>query len=348
MILKGYFMKNFFIFCFVITVAWLCGCNNTAVHNDAELFEGTNNNLKRFAGVMPPEVKTIACIAPASYPGTKFHRMGVELLRQAGYNVKVMPHTFVRQKTVPQAPLKDRLADFYAAWNDPEVDMIFCVRGGKGCEELLDNIDWSKLKKRPELYFQGYSDATLINCALTAKKNGHPIAGPMAGSMVSLPDDAIEVMRDINHGRSPRPVKLQTLAAGDCQGLPLAGLLQRFSIVADKDYCPDTKGRIIFIEAVNIDAGTIKKDLNKLLDRKFFAGASGIVFCHFARCKNSEQIDSILKEFALKVKIPVFSGFPFGHKPQNYSIDLTRPVIIRNGILTFPQIEKANNRRDIL
>ena len=335
-------MRKFFVFCLAVILFWVCGCNNAIIHNDAELFEGTNNNLQRFAGVMPPEVKTIACIAPASFPGTKFHRMGVELLRQAGYKVKVMPNTFVRQKNIPQARLEDRLSDFYTAWNDPEVDMIFCVRGGRGCEELLDNLDWTKLKKRPELYFQGYSDVTLINCALLAKKNGHPIAGPMAGSMVSLPPDAIEVMHKINHGKSPAPVKLQTLTAGDCQGLPLAGLLQRFSVIADKDYCPDTKGRIIFIEAVNTDAETIKKDLHKLLDKKFFAGASGIVFCHFARCRNSEQIDSILKEFAPEVKIPVFSGFPFGHNPQNYSIDLTRPVIIRNGTVTFPQVKNLN------
>jgi muramoyltetrapeptide carboxypeptidase len=71
-----------------------------------------------------------------------------------------MPHAFVREEGKNHAPVAEKVADFYAAWNDPEVDMIFCVRGGRGCEELLDNLDWTKLKKRPELYFQGYSDVT--------------------------------------------------------------------------------------------------------------------------------------------------------------------------------------------
>lgn len=333
-------MKKILSISVLFLFAVLCGCKSAVPQTDAELFEGTESNLKRFAGVMPPNVRTIACIAPGSYPGTKFHRMGVELLRQAGYKVKVMPNTFVRRKNVAQAPLEGRLADFYAAWNDPEVDMIFCVRGGRGSEELLDNLDWTKLKKRPELYFQGYSDITLIVNALSAKNYGHPIAGAMAGSLVGLPPDAIEVMRKINHGEKLGPIKLETLVGGDCQGMVIAGLLQRFDILADKSYCPDTKGKVIFIEAVNIDAQTVKKHLESLLNKKFFDGASGIVFCHFARCGSADKINAVINEFAPKVKIPVYKGFPFGHSAVNYSIDLTRPAVIRNGTVIFPEVKK--------
>ena len=76
---------------------------------------------------MPPGVKTVACIAPGSYPGTKLHRQGIEILRRAGYKIKVMPHAFVREKGKNHAPVSGKVADFYAAWNDPEVDMIFCI-----------------------------------------------------------------------------------------------------------------------------------------------------------------------------------------------------------------------------
>lgn len=324
-----------------LMLVMLCGCASAPkAQKDAELFESTSKNMKRFANVMPPSVKTIACISPGSYPGTKHHRMGVELLRQAGYKVKVMPHAFVRQKNKAQAPLAGRLADFYAAWNDPEVDMIFCVRGGVGSEEVMDNIDWSKLKKRPELYFQGYSDITFIIGALLAKKQGHPIAGPMAGSLTGLPSDAIDAMKKINHGEALGPIKLETLVKGDCQGIAIGGLLQRFSVLASKDYCPDNKGKIIFIEAVSISADKVKEHLYNLLEKKFFEGAAGIVFCRFARCKSAEKIPGIIKEFAPKAGVPVYNGFPFGHVSRNYSIDCTRQVIIKNGILTFPAVKR--------
>lgn len=334
------FMKKILSFAVTAFILFLCGCTSVQEQNDAELFDSINKDMKRITGAMPPSVKTIACISPGSYPGSPSHKLGIELLRRAGYNVKIMPHAFVRQQKIKRAPLKGRLADFYAAWNDPEVDMIFCIRGGLGSEELLDNLDWTKLKKRPELFFQGYSDITLILGALQAKKQGHPIAGPMAGSLSGLPLDAIAAMKKMNHGQQLGPIKLEILSEGDCQGLPVAGLLQRFSVLVEKDYCPETKNRIIFIEAVAISAADVKKHLYNLLEKKFFEGAAGIVFCRFARCNPAAEIDPILREFAQKAKIPVFSGFPFGHVPKNYSIDYTRHVVIKNGNLTFPEVPK--------
>ena len=332
------FMKKIFIFVFSAVV--LCSFAAPKPQQDAELFEAKEKNMKRFANVLPPNVKTIACIAPGSYPGTKHHKLGVELLRQAGYKVKVMPHTFVRQKDKAQAPLEGRLADFYAAWNDPEVDMIFCVRGGVGSEELLDNIDWSKLKKRPELYFQGYSDITLINCALVAKNYGHPITGPMAGSLSGLPRSGIEAMRKIYHNKTLGPVKLEVLKKGDFQGKAFAGLLQRFAIATTKYYRPDNRGKVIFIECVNLSAAKVRENLETLYNAKFFDGAAGVVFCKFARCKPANEVQSIIREFAAKLNIPSAIGFPYGHVALNYCIDYQRTAIVKDGTVTFPALKK--------
>ena len=332
-------MKKFWLLMFSVFAAAVCFSSPKEVQKDAELFEETDTNLKRFVNVMPPDVKTIACIAPGSYPGSKSHKRGVELLRLAGYKVKVMPNVFVRQEKVAQAPLDGRLADFYAAWNDPEVDMVFCVRGGRGSEELLDNIDWSKLKKRPELYFQGYSDITLILCALQAKNNGHPIAGPMAGSMSGMTSDSISAMRKINHGETLGPVKVKTIVPGECKGLPIGGLLQRFAVVADKPYRPDTRGKVIFIEGVSLTPAKVRENLEKLLEKKFFDGVNGVVFCRFARCGDAKEVKRIIEEFAPKLKVPVYSGFPFGHVQRIYPIDFTRPVEVKNGAVTFPAVK---------
>ena len=148
-------MKKILIFGVALMMAVLSAAKPKAPVQDAEIQKETLKNEKRFVGILPPGVKTVAFISPGSYPGSKAHKRGIELIKNAGYKVKVMPNAFVRQEKVAQAPLAGRLSDFYAAWNDPEVDMILCVRGGRGSEEVMDNIDWSKLKDRPELYVQG-------------------------------------------------------------------------------------------------------------------------------------------------------------------------------------------------
>ena len=303
---------------------------------DAEIFEPADDNIRRCVNIMPPKVKTIACIAPGSFPNSRFHRKGVELLRQAGYKVKVMPHAFVRQKKVSQAPLEGRLSDFYQAWNDPEVDMIFCIRGGRGSEEVMDNINWKKLKHRPDLYFQGYSDITLITAALLAKGNGHPIAGPMAGALSGLDAESLDVMRKIHHGKQVGPVKLVPLVPGDCKGMVFAGLLHRLAVLTDKPYLPSVKGRIIFIESVGATAQKIREQLDTLLKKKFFNGSAGVVFCQFVRTAPKQEIEKILREYASKIGTPVYMGFPFGHTSKSYCLDFTRTAVIKNSAVTFP------------
>ena len=318
--------------------------------NDAEISKETSRDERRYVGVFPENVKTIGFISPASYPGGKAHRRGIELVEKAGYKVKVFPHAFTKPEKVQSAkpgspryssaPLADRLADFYAAWNDPEVDMIICIRGGKGSEELLANLDWSKLRKRPELYFQGYSDVTLITGALLAKGYGHPVAGTMAGGLSGLRDPFIAETKAMYHGEAVGPYRLKPLVPGDCSGLPITGHLERLSRLSGADYRPDTKGRIIFIESVHSKPELIRAQLQTLIDRKFFDGAAGVVFCQFFRCGKAAEVKAVLEEFAPKFGVPVYRGFPFGHSSRCATVDFSRQVVIKDGVLTFPAVVK--------
>ena len=313
---------------------------NTVAAQDAELYKERSKQERRFANAFPPGVKTIACISPASYPGSSLHRRGVELLKNAGYKVKVLPHAFTPPEPGQSgAPLKDRLADFYAAWNDPEVDMILCVRGGRGCRELLAALDWSKLKNRKNLYLQGYSDVTQITAAMLAKGYGHPVSGPMSGSMAGLDPESLRAMKAMHHGEQVGPVPVKAMVGGDCSGLAFAGLLSRLAWVAESGYCPSMSGRIVFIEGVSTTPEKMRQDFQTLLDRKFFAGAAGVVFCHFLRSGKKEQVDAVLKEFAPKLGVPVYRGFPFGHSSRSFTIDFSRRAEIKDGKVIFPPVK---------
>ena len=306
---------------------------------DAELHQERSEDELRFSGVFLPEVKTIACITPASWPGNLLHRRGLELLRKSGVKVRVLPHSFTRPEPgKPAAPLKMRLEDLYAAWNDPEVDLILCIRGGRGCRELLANLDWTRLKKRPELYLQGYSDVTQITAAMLAKGLGRPVAGPMVVSLAGLDTESIEAMRAMHHGEKVGPVPVKALVAGDCSGFAFAGLLSRLAWVAESGYCPDMTGRIIFIEGVSSTPEKIRADFQTLLDRKFFAGAAGVVYCHFLHCGKPAEVNAVLEDFAPKFGVPVYRGFPFGHSDRCYTIDFSRRVEIRSNAVTFPAV----------
>ena len=328
----------------MIGVSVLAGLGATSANpagNDAELFGERGDGEHRLAGIFPPGVKTIACISPAAYPGSPLHRRGVELLQKSGYRIKVMPHAFdPPEPGKPYAPLAGRLEDFYAAWNDPEVDMILCIRGGTGCLELVKALDWKKLKPRTGLYLQGYSAATQITSAMLCKGYGRPVAGPMCGSIAGLEPDCLREMKAMHHGEQVGPVPVTPMVPGDCAGLPFAGSLIQLSLIVESDHCPDTAGRIIFIERVAGSPEKVRAELHSLLEHGFFARAKAVVFGHFLRCGDPAEIDAVLKDFAPKVGLPVYRGFPYGHSGNCYTIDFSRPVEIRNNTVTFPAVKK--------
>ena len=45
---------------------------------------------------------------------------------------------------------------------DPEVEAIFCIRGGDGANRIIPYIDLDVVRNNPKI-FQGYSDITSLN-----------------------------------------------------------------------------------------------------------------------------------------------------------------------------------------
>ena len=315
-----------------------------AQNSDPEILKA-KAGVRDYTNVFPPHVKTIAIITPASYPNPKYSNRGIALLEKAGYKVKVYPNAFNKPEGVEKNPytavaLDLRVKDFEAAWNDKENDMIICTRGGSGTANLVASVNWSKLPRRPELYVMGYSDVTMLLCALNVKGYGRPMAGPVLSSLASLEFAIIPEMKKMFHGEALTPIKLKTVKGGDCSGKMLAGLLSRLALSVRKQYGVDTKGKIVIMEVVRSKPEKIKADLDELLKAKFFDGAAGVVFGHILQSGSKAEINALVKEFASQVKIPVYTGLPFGHNNKHMTIDFAREAVIKDGVISFPAVKK--------
>ena len=330
-------MKNLILFVLLASSSLLFGAGN---NYDPEVFT-VRGKTRDYTGVLPPQVKTVAIITPASYPGPKALLAGIDLLRKAGYKVNVYPNVLRKPENADRdgyaaIPLSYRVADFEAAWSDMENDMIICSRGGKGTEDLIDKVNWAKLPRRPELYLLGFSDVTMMVSFMISNGYGHPLAGPTANSLPGLSTPIIPAMKQMIHGEE-LSVKLKPLKPGEASGKVVAGLLSRYLRLADGKYGFSTAGKIVVIEGVGNSSGYVAKGLDTLLEKGFFKDAVAVVFGHFARPVDREQIDIALEKFAAKMNIPVYRGFPFGHQADNLVIDFARPAFIKNNMITFPE-----------
>src|SRR5207237_270032 len=90
-------------------------------------------------------------------------QMGIELLEEAGFEVKV--HPCVRKVSRFWAGTdEERASAFYEYAMDPALDALWCGRGGYGAVRILDLLGGmaSARGKAGRKLLLGYSDATLL------------------------------------------------------------------------------------------------------------------------------------------------------------------------------------------
>lgn len=73
---------------------------------------------------------------------------------------------------------EERAKQFMELWEDKETGSIISAAGGFFLNEMLDNMDWEKIKQLDAKWFQGYSDNTGITYLLTTLADTACIYGP--------------------------------------------------------------------------------------------------------------------------------------------------------------------------
>ena len=303
---------------------------------DPETFKNEEKDMERFVGVFPAELKCIALISPATKPNDAHVHRGIAMLERAGLKVKLMP----RALTPPEpgqssSPFADRLADWNQAVNDPEVDMILCTRGGVGSQDLLDYIDWEKLRER-DLPLLGYSNITMLTGAMLRHQAGYPLAGPTLGSLTSVTPEALAWLKATLAGGELPPMRLEPLRRGHVRGPVYSGHLALLDQLQKRPaHRVDTTGRVVFIECVRREAPVLRDLLESLYSDGFFSRVNGVVFCHFSRIQDPAAVSAMLADFSKKLSCPVYKGFPYGHEPANFVLDFHRTAVIEDDALTF-------------
>jgi len=298
-----------------------------------------------FKGCLSDTVKTVGIVMPASIPSRKDYLRCKAWFAYAGYRMKEAPRLNFKKV----ASVEDRVADFEEMWLDPEVDLVICVRGGKGAEDLIDKIDWEKLRKRIDQRVLGFSNITWLLNTMVKKNVGHPISGPSLTQFRYLAKPSLKWLGNVLGGNELEPQTLRPLREGTAAGKSCGGHIAILRNMLGRQSLPDTKGRVVFLECSPREPGVVRAALDDLLKAGWFEGCSGVVFgditpgdakCNplkgTARTKAAEEIERIKRDFAEKVRFPVFDGYHYGHVPYSFAIDFRRKAeVTAEGKLTY-------------
>ena len=234
-----------------------------------------------------------------------------------------------------------RIEDLHEAFSRKDIKGIFCVKGGYSASQLLDKIDYELIKNNPK-FFVGYSDVTNLHIVFNQKCNLGTYHGPMVKSnMINDFNDYtkssfFEAMKNQKWKyEEPENMPLSILIDGNVSseiinGVLTGGNLAIIVTTLGTKYEIDTKDKILFLEDVDEETGS----LNRMLTHLKYAGklddCKAVVFGNFTACKNTYTKENqhydlmeLLKDFFANYNKPVIYGMESGHKkPYMFTLPL--------------------------
>ncbi|OPA84838.1 LD-carboxypeptidase [Pseudomonas fluorescens] len=280
---------------------------------------------------------TIALIAPAGPAALDVEKAG-QWMRARGYDLHIFPGVYERDGYLAGSDAV-RLRDLHAAFANPDIDAIFCLRGGYGTPRLLDALDFELIRANPKP-FVGYSDITALHLAINRYAGFVTFHGPMLNadllgdkqaptesSLLSMLRGQLGTGAELKH---PVAWPLTTIAPGIACGRLLGGNLSMIAAVMGTPYEIDAEGVILFIEDVNEPIYRIDRLLTHLRLAGKLAQVAGVLVGDVAGV-DKVALDRLLKQTFEPLCIPVLSGWRSGHCDPNLTLPMGAQVRLDAG-----------------
>ncbi len=263
----------------------------------------------------------IGVVAPSGAVRAESLGAGVEALVRAGFYVELADGIHERKGYLAGNPeiRANALKDFFQR---PDIDAIFCARGGFGSIQLLPLLDAKTIRLHPKI-FVGYSDASilvnwfLLECGIVAF-HGPMVAMEMARGLQARADDFFwgtlcgEKKRwEIKVAEVIRSGTVEAEMVGGCLSVMVTTLGTPYEIV--------TAGRILFLEDVGERPYRIERMLTHLQMARKLTGIAGLVFGQFEDCEGEGDrgLTEIIQDLFRDAPYPVIAGLPAGHGGEN-------------------------------
>lgn len=275
----------------------------------------------------PKKLKENSCIGlicPSSCISTERIAQCVQTIEGMGHRVKLADNLDVNYAGYMAGSGQTRGEWINRMFADPEVDAVFCVRGGDGSSRAMEYIDYDLIRENPKI-FVGYSDITNLHLALNQNCGLVTFHGPMVSSNMADdfdPETRASFFEALNAEgqyafRNPEGFDIQVLKEGKASGRLTGGNLSLLSASIGTPYEVDTEGKILFIEEVCEPITKIEKWTYHLRNAGKLKACSGILLGQFTKVDNADcpEYDVIrcFSDILEGLNIPVIHNIQSGH-----------------------------------
>ncbi|MDC8772032.1 S66 peptidase family protein [Roseateles albus] len=280
-----------------------------------------------------PQGACLTVIAPAGPPKPGQLAQVPDLLAAHGFRAKMFPGCAGPALLGHLAASDEqRLADLHAAFADPEVAAVLCLRGGYGSARLLAAIDTQLMRRHPKLLI-GFSDIT----ALHALRDGLGLPGlhaPMPASNLlddDAGDDAKALFGLLHRGLRAGDLLAPALPAHELNqgeavaGRLIGGNLAVFTALLGTRWAPRAEGAIVFLEEVGEEPYRVDRMLCQLRQAGVLDAAAGFLIGSFSEAESAE---AVLADYLPVLNKPILAGWPAGHCRPHLPLPLGLPLMM--------------------
>ncbi|MCR4965288.1 MAG: LD-carboxypeptidase [Bacteroidales bacterium] len=299
--------------------------------------------------IIPHYLKTgdaIGIIAPGRRMDENELLPAFELMRNEGFHLLYDERLFEKGNYWFAGSDDFRAAYIQSMLDDPNIQAIWCIRGGYGSMRIIDRLDFSKMCEHPK-WICGFSDITVFHAHLHTCCEMATLHSVMPVNITdsSLRNTSIETMLAALRGEELRyEFPTHPLNRPGNVTAPIVGgnLSIIYSITGSRSDL-DTDGKILFIEDLDEYLYHIDRMMYNLKRSGRLEGLAGLIVGHLSDMHDNPNpfghtAEEIIAECCAEYDFPVIFNFPAGHLADNRAIRMGCPMEIcctQNSVMTI-------------
>jgi muramoyltetrapeptide carboxypeptidase len=228
-----------------------------------------------------------------------------------------------------------RAKDLQRFLDDRDIKAIFAARGGYGTVRIIDQLDFSSLKRSPK-WIVGFSDITVLHAHLQAELNMCSIHGQMP---LTIPDGSKPSLESLRMALFGEAISYQFNSAemgkdGEAIGKLIGGNLSLMVNLNGSVSDPDYRDKILFLEDVGEHLYAIDRLFWNLKRSGKLAQIKGLIIGGFTELKDfdppfGQDVREIVLDMVKEYDYPVCFDFPAGHVSDNRALILGKTVNLK-------------------
>ena len=287
---------------------------------------------------IPPYLKkgnTIGITCPAGYMAAEKAQKCISTLQSWGFDVMVGKTVGSKSKNYFSGSDEVRQNEMQAMLDDESIHAILCGRGGYGVGRIIDELDFTKFKKKPK-WIIGFSDVTILHAHLYTKIKVASLHAPMASAFNEGENEFIQSLHKAIIGKkakyscAPHPFNKPGTATAELVG----GNLSLLTHLIGTPSAINTKNKTLFIEDIGEQIYHIDRMLYQLKRSGMLENLAGLIVGGFTDMEDTERpfgkkVYEIIKEITAAYNYPVCFNFPVSHSKKNYALKIGVPYTLK-------------------